>query len=92
MSKELASFIDQKVSVLTNDGRVIIGTLRGIDQSTNLIIEECFEKIFKTDEPVGIEHRGLYIARGDNVAVVGDYVEEMDDKNVFAQPLKPIVH
>ena len=28
-----------------NDGRNIIGILRGFDQTTNLILEECFERV-----------------------------------------------
>jgi len=36
------------VSVITNDGRNIVGILRGYDQTTNLIMEECHERVYST--------------------------------------------
>jgi small nuclear ribonucleoprotein (snRNP)-like protein len=36
------------VSVITNDGRNIIGVLRGYDQTTNLILDECHERVYST--------------------------------------------
>jgi U6 snRNA-associated Sm-like protein LSm8 len=54
------------VSVITNDGRQFVGTLRGFDQAVNLILDECHERVYKPD---GIESEalGLYVIRGDNV-------------------------
>ena len=39
MAKELTALVDRQISVITNDGRNIIGILRGFDQVTNLILE-----------------------------------------------------
>mmetsp|Transcript_16288 Transcript_16288/g.54566 ORF Transcript_16288/g.54566 Transcript_16288/m.54566 type:complete len:82 (-) Transcript_16288:142-387(-) len=44
--KELSSLIDSPVSIITNDGRNIIGTLKGLDQKLNVILEECYERVF----------------------------------------------
>jgi len=83
------------VSLITNDGRNIIGTLRGSDQSTNVILENCFERVYS---PSGTEivHLGLYVIRGDNIAVIGEIDQEADEKIDFSQvrakPLPPLVH
>ncbi len=36
------------VSVITNDGRNIVGVLRGFDQTNNLILDECHERVYST--------------------------------------------
>ena len=38
------------VAVITNDGRNIVGLLRGYDQATNLILDECHERVYSTKE------------------------------------------
>ena len=45
------------------------GTLRGVDQFTNMILEQCHERVYSTDRGVTMEPLGLYIIRGDNVYV-----------------------
>ena len=55
------------ITVITNDGRNIVGNLRGFDQTTNLILDECHERIFSPEEGVQQEVLGLYIIRGDNM-------------------------
>ena len=53
--------------MITNDGRNIVGNLRGFDQATNLILDECHERIFSPIEGVQQEVLGLYVIRGDNM-------------------------
>ena len=36
------------VSVITNDGRNIVGVLRGYDVTNNLVLEECHERVYST--------------------------------------------
>uniref|UniRef100_A0A453A5M5 LSM8 homolog, U6 small nuclear RNA associated n=1 Tax=Aegilops tauschii subsp. strangulata TaxID=200361 RepID=A0A453A5M5_AEGTS len=36
------------ISVITNDGRNIVGTLRGFDQATNIILDESHERVYST--------------------------------------------
>ena len=36
------------VSVITNDGRNIVGILRGFDVTNNLILEDCHERVYSS--------------------------------------------
>ncbi|KAG1656473.1 hypothetical protein FOA52_005632 [Chlamydomonas sp. UWO 241] len=90
----LAPLMDTTISVITNDGRNLVGMLRGYDQTNNLVIEDCHERVFSTMTGVELEPLGLYMVRGDNVAVVGEVDEDLDaaiDFNALrAAPLKPM--
>jgi U6 snRNA-associated Sm-like protein LSm8 len=92
----LEPFVDQPISVITNDGRNIVGILKGFDQATNLILDESHERVYSTTEGVEQLVLGLYIIRGDNVAVVGELDEELDSNldlsQIKAEPLKAIAH
>lgn len=55
------------VSVLTNDGKRVVGTLKGFDQVTNLILENSHERIYCKDKGVEVVPMGLFIIRGDNL-------------------------
>lgn len=90
----LAPLMDTTISVITNDGRNLVGLLRGYDQTNNLVIEDCHERVYSTKSGVELEPLGLYMIRGDNVAIVGEVDEDKDASIDFtslrAQPLKPI--
>uniref|UniRef100_A0A7R9VU33 U6 snRNA-associated Sm-like protein LSm8 n=1 Tax=Chlamydomonas euryale TaxID=1486919 RepID=A0A7R9VU33_9CHLO len=92
----LAPMLDTTVCVITNDGRNLVGMLRGYDQTNNIVLEECHERVYSTKAGVELEPLGLYMVRGDNVAVVGEIDDEVDSKIDFnalrAPPLKPIRH
>jgi U6 snRNA-associated Sm-like protein LSm8 len=94
--KELQLLVNKHVSVITNDGRNIVGTLKGLDQKLNIILEECHERVFSAEAGVEQVTLGLYIVRGDNIAIVGELDEEMDGSTdwtqIRADPLKHIVH
>ena len=45
------------------------GTLRGMDQHVNIVVEECYERVYKADSSVAFVPLGLYLVRGDNVYV-----------------------
>jgi len=68
--------------------------LRGSDQHINVILENSFERVYS---PTGtaIVELGLYVVRGDNIAVIGeidpDVDEKIDFKQVCAEPLPPLV-
>jgi U6 snRNA-associated Sm-like protein LSm8 len=67
--------------VLTLDGRTMIGTLHSCDGSMNLVLQSAIERIIRPrEEEVASEEvpLGLYIVRGDSVAVVGRLDEELD--------------
>jgi U6 snRNA-associated Sm-like protein LSm8 len=67
MAAMLEEMVDKVVQVITNDGRNIVGVLKGFDQTTNIILEECHERVFSSDAGVEQVVLGLYIVRGDNM-------------------------
>uniref|UniRef100_A0A2K5ZQZ8 U6 snRNA-associated Sm-like protein LSm8 n=1 Tax=Mandrillus leucophaeus TaxID=9568 RepID=A0A2K5ZQZ8_MANLE len=88
MTSALENYVNRTVAVITSGGRMIMGTLKGFDQTINLILDESHERVFMV--------LGLYIVRGDNVAVIGEIDEETDSVldlgNIQAEPLNSIAH
>ena len=74
----LKPFLNSVISIITNDGRHIVGHLRGFDQQTNLV-ENRHERVYSMENGE-MAPLGLYVVRGDNVALVGDVDEELDQK------------
>ena len=82
MSHLLAKLIPSgKVLVLTTDGRSLTGLLLSCDQLTNLVLQNTIERVIRPredlDDSEEISH-GLYLIRGENVAVCGLVSEELD--------------
>uniref|UniRef100_A0A6I8QI39 U6 snRNA-associated Sm-like protein LSm8 n=1 Tax=Xenopus tropicalis TaxID=8364 RepID=A0A6I8QI39_XENTR len=79
--------------LITGDGT---GTLKGFDQTINLILDESHERVFSSSQGVEQVVLGLYIVRGDNVAVIGEIDEETDSAldlgNIRAEPLNSVVN
>lgn len=96
MATALKEMMDKTISVITCDGRNIVGQLRGFDQVTNVILDECHERVFSMDAGVEQVVLGLHIIRGDNIAIVGELDAELDAKTdlstVRARSIKPVVH
>ncbi|XP_037928985.1 U6 snRNA-associated Sm-like protein LSm8 [Teleopsis dalmanni] len=96
MASGLESYINSVVSIITADGRNFIGTLKGFDQTINVILDESHERVFSTN--TGIEQivLGLHIIRGDNIAVIGQLDETLDARldlsSIRGEPLGPVVH
>ncbi|GFR48345.1 hypothetical protein Agub_g10232 [Astrephomene gubernaculifera] len=93
----LAPLVGTQIAVITNDGKHYVGILRGYDQATNLLLQECQERVYSTKSGVQIiQNPGIYCIRGDNVAVVGEVDEEADSQldltALRAPPLQPINH
>ncbi|EGG14070.1 LSM domain-containing protein [Cavenderia fasciculata] len=74
----LEQFFKKQVLVLTADGRNIVGTLIGLDQTTNIILEKCHERIYSPDEGVTKYNLGIHLIKGDDVAVIGEIDQELD--------------
>ncbi|KAF1964117.1 Sm-like ribonucleo protein [Bimuria novae-zelandiae CBS 107.79] len=81
----LNAYLHKKVSVLTLDGRTMVGTLESCDGSMNLVLSSAVERIIRPrvdeaedDVPSEEVPLGLYIIRGDSVAVCGRVDEELD--------------
>ncbi|KAE9466296.1 hypothetical protein C3L33_01788, partial [Rhododendron williamsianum] len=89
-------FFVETISVITNDGRNIVGVLKGFDQATNIILDESHERVYSTKEGVQQLVLGLYIIRGDNISIVGEIDEELDAgldlSKLRAHPLKAVIH
>mmetsp|Transcript_4500 Transcript_4500/g.6301 ORF Transcript_4500/g.6301 Transcript_4500/m.6301 type:complete len:97 (-) Transcript_4500:177-467(-) len=96
MAELLGEMVNQQITVVTRDGRVFVGLLRGFDQTTNIILSDCQERVFDTDKGVEQVVLGLYVIRGDSIVVAGEVDEEIDSRidlsSIRAAPLKPVVH
>ncbi len=92
----LKEYLNKTVSVITQDGRNVVGILRGFDKNVNLVLEKAKERIYSLDKGVVQTDLGVYVIRGDNIAVVGEMDEDEDAKidlsQVKAAPLKEVVH
>lgn len=74
----LASLLNMKVMVVTFDGRTLEGTMRGSDQVCNIILEKAIERVFVAGQPAKEVELGLFVVRGDNVAIVGEVSAEKE--------------
>ena len=80
-SSRLICAVIEKVLILTADGRTLTGTLLSCDQVTNLVLSQTVERVIRSaeneEESAEVSH-GLYLIRGENVAVCGLVDEELD--------------
>lgn len=59
--------------VLLRDGTTMFGKLRSIDEFSNIILTQAIERIYVGNK-YGDIPRGVFIIRGDNLALVGEVV------------------
>lgn len=87
---------DQTVNIITSDGKSIVGTLKGIDNGINIILDDSHERVFSTNQGVEKHHLGLCVIRGENVALIGQVDREIDNQmdlnKCKAKPLKQVIH
>lgn len=70
--------------LLTFDGRTVVGKLSGFDQSCNVVLEKSVERVFckgQLPKTIGL---GLFVVRGDNVAVIGQLDDEREAASQWA--------
>lgn len=60
--------------VISVDGRVFVGVLKGFDQLTNLVLYNCLERVYHPDAPVEELELGIYLLRGDNMYYIHIYL------------------
>lgn len=48
----LEAIMEKIAKVITNDGRVFVGVLRGMDHAMNCILSDCEERIYSDQEGV----------------------------------------
>lgn len=79
------------MQVLTSEGRIFQGTLKSFDQRLNLILSDCKEHLYRSDnEPMEMVTIGAYFIRGDNVAIVSAVDRHLKQGDVFGDPLPPM--
>ena len=44
---DLDSFVNKTISVITGDGRNIVGLMRGFDQTVNIVLEDSHERVYR---------------------------------------------
>ncbi|SCZ98553.1 BZ3500_MvSof-1268-A1-R1_Chr3-1g05460 [Microbotryum saponariae] len=96
ITNALTAYVDKRVLVITQDGRTIVGTFAGFDQTTNIILSSSTERIYSLEEGVDEQALGLFVVRGDNITLIGE-LDEVADKavdlsTVRAEPIQEIVH
>lgn len=92
----LQQYLNQSVLVITQDGRCIVGTLRGSDAVGSIILANSTERIFDPEDGVEEVPLGLYILRGDSICLVGLVDQEKDKQTdwskVLAEPVAETRH
>jgi small nuclear ribonucleoprotein (snRNP)-like protein len=59
----LESMLHKHVQIISTEGRVFMGVLQGVDQTLNVILSECRERVFSLDQEVQESELGLYMMR-----------------------------
>ncbi|KDN52928.1 hypothetical protein K437DRAFT_132640 [Tilletiaria anomala UBC 951] len=92
----LVAYTEKQVLLITQDGRVIVGQLRGFDTAGSIILSQCIERIYSAEDGVEELPLGLYIVRGDAIALIGEMDVEkdkaIDHSSVRAEPLPEVRH
>lgn len=88
------NMLQKAVQVITTEGRVFFGNLKGVDQTLNVILSEAKERIYSVEEGAQDSYLGLYMIRGEVVAILGETDEtvenQLDLESIQAHPLPPI--
>ena len=92
----MAGWLGRRVCVVTCDGRTLVGMLVGCDAGINLVLKGCEERLYSESEGVKVVDLGLYVLRGNTVAVVGEVdagaEAAVDFKAQRAPPIPTISH
>ena len=92
----LKELVDKLVTVVTLEGRTLVGILKGFDNKENLILGDSHERIFSASVGWERESLGLFIVRGDSVALIGELDEsedaEIDWTLIRAEQLATVAH
>ena len=72
------------------------GTLKALDQMVNLVLADPKERIVSQEGCTEADLHGVFLVRGDTVALVGEVDDvadaEMDWGSVRAEPMEPLHH
>lgn len=76
----LIDFADVRVSLTLRDGTILIGVLRSYDEFGSLVLQDAVERIFHNGKFAERE-LGVWIIRGETVALLGRIDPERDSEN-----------
>jgi U6 snRNA-associated Sm-like protein LSm8 len=83
--------IGNRVKFVTNDGRVFVGVLKGLDQTLNCVISHAEERVYSEQAGVALHPLGTYFIRGECIVAMGEFVETEEDleglEDVRAKPI-----
>ena len=79
--ENLKELLNKLVTVVTLEGRTLVGTLKGFDNKENLILGDTHERVFSSAVGCEREPLGLFIVRGDSVALIGE-LDEVEDAEI----------
>ncbi|KAM0787834.1 U4/U6-U5 snRNP complex subunit lsm8 [Microbotryomycetes sp. NB124-2] len=86
----------ERVLIVTQDGRTIVGDLKGFDQTTNVILSHSTERVYSLEDGVEEVDLGLYLVRGDNITLIGELDVEEDQRQdlsqIRAEPMREVIH
>lgn len=74
----LNAYLNQKVTVITTDGRCLVGDLKCYDNATNLVLSNTIERIITRSDETEFIELGVYILRGESVGCCGLIDQEIE--------------
>ncbi|KAN0078254.1 Like-Sm (LSM) domain containing protein [Tylopilus felleus] len=90
----LQGYVDRRVLLVLQDGRAIVGVLAGFDQKSNVVLSESKERVYTMDEGVEEIPLGLYLVKGDMIALIGEIDDAIDQavdlSTIRAEPIPAI--
>jgi len=79
-SAQLLELVDKKVNVCLRDDKFIQGVMRSYDNYGNIVVKDSTEKIYSHAQKLFADvPRGLFIIRGENIAMIGEIDLDKDD-------------
>ncbi|KAJ7064996.1 hypothetical protein C8F01DRAFT_784718 [Mycena amicta] len=90
----LQGYVDRRVLMMLQDGRVIVGVMAGFDQKSNVVLSDSKERIYSMEDGVEEVPLGLYLVKGDMIVLIGELDEAVDQavdlSTIRAEPIPPI--
>jgi len=77
---------------------VSLASLKGFDQKTNIVLCDCHEREYPSDDGVGVQKvpLGAQIIQGSNVCIIGELDvaidEQIDFDNLTGTAIGPVTH
>lgn len=98
MAAEIQKLVEKTVSVITSDGRHLVGTLKGYDQKINIVLCDCHEREYSPQAGVGVRKQplGAQIVQGSNICIIGELDATLDGQldleSLQGNSIPPVTH